>query len=170
MSYLVISHDTYGTWCHDISRCTLRYHTHQITSKHQAQKLIRIHRKPTTSLRSALVCFSDFVSALVLGVFVWPFLSFFCYPSARNIIGLTIPPASSNLVPSGLGLLLSARMLVFSSFFFFPPHYGLCLSFLSQEFSFFFPRRLAASNCWLRMKTCNRYISCLLYTSDAADE
>ena len=31
--------------------------------------------------------------------------SSFCYPSAGHIIGLTVPPAKSNLVPPGLGLL-----------------------------------------------------------------
>ena len=52
---------------------------------------------------------------------VWHFLSSFCCPSAGHIIGLTVPAAKSNLVPSRLGL-LPERMFVlfhFSIFFFF---------------------------------------------------
>ena len=51
---------------------------------------------------------------------VWHFLSYFCCPSAGHIIGLTVPPANSNLVPSRLGL-LPERMFVlfhFSIFFY----------------------------------------------------
>ena len=54
---------------------------------------------------------------------VWPFSSSFCCPSDGHIIGLTVPPANSNLVPSGLGLLsehVRLSLFHFSFFSFFP--------------------------------------------------
>ena len=113
--------------CDITHQITLKHQAHQITSKHQAQ--IQIQRKPTTSLRSTLV-FIGFVSALILAVSFWPFLSFFCCPSAGHIIGLTVSPANSDLVPSGLGL-LPVRMHVLVSFFFF---FSSVLFFLSLSF------------------------------------
>ena len=87
-----------------------------------------------------LFVFFGFVSALILAVFVWPFLSFFCCPSAGRIIGLTVSPANSNLVPSGLGL-LPERMHVSFCFIF---HFFSLLLFLSLSFSFLIP----AINTW----------------------
>ena len=42
----------------------------------------------------------------------WPFLSSFCCPPDGHIIGLTVPPANTYLVPSQLGLLPEC-MIVF---------------------------------------------------------
>ena len=55
---------------------------------------------------------------------VWLFSSSLYCPSARHIIGLTVSPANSNLVPPRLGL-LPERMFVFVSFFIFFPCLGL---------------------------------------------
>ena len=44
---------------------------------------------------------------------VWHFLSSFCCPSAGHIIGLTVPAAKSNLVPSRLGLLPERMFVLF---------------------------------------------------------
>ena len=56
----------------------------------------------------------------------WPFLSSFCCPSHGHVVGLTVPPANINLVPSRLRLLPQC-MIVFVPFSlsFFP-----CLFFL----------------------------------------
>ena len=98
--YLVISFDTahyvtiYRDTPYDISHTRLPRNTrHKIST----------HRKPTTSLRS-----SHFFLALSLpsswmcssGIC----LSFFCCSPAGHIIGLTVSPANSNPLPSGLGL------------------------------------------------------------------
>ena len=56
---------------------------------------------------------------------VWPFSSCFCCPSARHIIGLTVPLANGNLVNSGLGLPPERMMFVFVSFFTFLPFFFL---------------------------------------------
>ena len=109
----------YGT-CLDISRYSLRYHIHQITSKNQAHKS-KFNENPPPRC-GLLFVFFGFVSALILAVFVWPFLSFFCCPSAGHIIGLTVSPANSNLVPSGLGLL--------------PERMHVCFCFIFHLFSF----------------------------------
>ena len=77
----------------------------------------------THHLVAVYSCFSA-VSALTLAVFVWPFLSFFCCPPAGHIIGLTVSPANSNLVPSGLGLL--------------PERMHACFCFIFHFFSFLF--------------------------------
>ena len=123
-----------------IATCLAIYHTHRITSKHQAQ--IRIRRKPTTLLRSTLVFFG-FVSALILAVFVWPFLSFFCCPSAGHIIGLTVSPANSNLVPSGLGLLPERMHVCFCFIFHF---------FLFCSFSCLFSFLISGINTWYSLQ------------------
>ena len=63
---------------------------------------------------------------------VWHFLSSFCCPSAGHIIGLTVPPANSNLVPPRLGLLPGRMFVLFHFRFFF-----LFISF--RLFSFLIP-------------------------------
>ena len=66
---------------------------------------------------------------------VWPFSSCFCCPSDGHIIGLTVPSANSNLVPSGLGLLPEhVRLFLFHFSFFF-----LFFSFFPCLFSFLIP-------------------------------
>ena len=57
--------------------------------------------------------------------------SSFCCPSHGHIIGLTVQPANSNLVPLGLGLLPEHVRLFFVSFFIF--------IFFSFVIFYFFP-------------------------------
>ena len=121
----------YGAWYHDISRYTMRHHTHRITSKHQANK----NSTKTHHLVAVYSCFFRLCLCPHLGWFsVRHFLSSYCCPSAGHIIGLTVPPANSNLVPSRLGL-LPERMFVLLHF----PIYFV-FSFLSSRlFSFLIP-------------------------------
>ena len=107
-------------------------HTYPGTPHHfEFTTQIEIQRKPTASWRS--IVFFAFVSPLILaclpsGLFCRP--ESFCCPSAVHIMGLTVPPAKSNLVPSGLGLLPERMYVCFVSFFFF-----LCfVFFLSLSF------------------------------------
>ena len=60
---------------------------------------------------------------------VWHFLSSFCCPSAGHIIGLTVPAAKSNLVPSRLGLLPERMFVLF--------HFSFLLSFYYFRLFFF---------------------------------
>ena len=91
-------------------------------------KYKQIQQKPTTSLQSALAFFG-FVSTLILA----------CLPSGffvailSSIIGLTVPPANSILVPSGLGLLPEGMFVFVFIFHFF--------SFLSFPFFFLLDTR-----------------------------
>ena len=97
-----------------ISRSIPMYHSvsHRITSKHQANA----NSTKTHHLVAVYSCFFRLCLRPHLGLSsVWPFSSSFCCPSAGHIIGMTVPPANSNLVPSGLGL-LPERMFVFVSF------------------------------------------------------
>ena len=108
-----------------ISRYIAIYHaiSHRITSKHQ----VNTTSTKTHQLVAVYSCFFRLCLCPHLGLSsVWHILSSFCCPSAGHIIGLTVPPANSNLVPSRLGL-LPERMFVFSHFsiffsllFFFP--------------------------------------------------
>ena len=94
------------------------YHaiSHRITSKHQANTdSTKTHL--VNHLAAVYSCFFQLCQCPHLGLSsVWPFLSSFCCPSAGHIVGLTVPPANNNLVPSGLGL-LPERMFAFVSFF-----------------------------------------------------
>ena len=113
----------YGIWYHDRYRDTM---SHRITSKHQANtKSTKTHH-----VVAVFSCFFRLCLCPHLRVSsVWPFSSSFC-SSDGHIVGLTVPPANSNLVPSGLGLLPEHVRLFFSHFLF-------CFLFFS--FTVFFP-------------------------------
>ena len=99
-----------------ISRCIAIYHALSHTQDHlETPGKSKFNENPPPRCGLLLL-----FSALPLPSSwpVWPFLSSFCCPSAGHIIGLTVPPANSDLLPSGLGL-LPERMYVFDSFFFF---------------------------------------------------
>ena len=109
-----------------ISRHIATYHatSHRITSKHQ----VNTNSTKTHHLVAVYSCFFSALSLPHLGLSsVWHFLSSFCCPSAGHIIGLTIPPPNSNLVPSRLGLLPERMLFCFIFRFFF-------LFFLSVSF------------------------------------
>ena len=112
----------YFVWYHDIYRDTI---SHRITSKDQANT----NSMKTHHLVAVFSCFFRPCLCPHLGLSsVWPFSSSFCCPSAGHIIGLTVPPANSSLVPSGLGLLPEHVCLFLFHFSF----YFLC--FLSLSF------------------------------------
>ena len=108
--------------------------SHWITSIHQ-------ENTNSTKTHHLVAVYSSFFRLCLcphLGLsYVGPFLSSLCCPSAGHIIGLTVPPANSNLVPSGLRL-LPDRMFVFASFFFS----FLFFSFFPCLFSFLIPGTL----------------------------
>ena len=91
------------------------YHTGSPRNSRQT-----LQQNPATSLRSTVVRFGSFSLSLVALYSVGPFLSSLCCSSdsAGHMIGLTVPPANSNLVPSGLGL-LPERMFVVVLFLFY---------------------------------------------------
>ena len=125
MPYILISHDTrYDAR----SRYIMRYHKHGITSKHQANpKSTKTHH-----LVAVYSCFSRLCLRPHFGLSsVWPFLSSFFCSSAWHIIGLTVQPANSNIVPSGLGLLPECMYACFCFIFYF-------ISFLLILSLFFF--------------------------------
>ena len=117
ISYLVILHDmAYDiTIYRDIS-CDITPDHLETSGKYNSTK--------THHLFAVYSCFFWLCLCPPLGLSsVWHFLSPFCCPSAGHIIGLTAPPANSNLVPSRLGLLpgsvfvlLHFSLLFFSSF------------------------------------------------------
>ena len=120
---LVISHET----GHDVTiyrdiRCDITHTRSPRDTRHTNPSSTKTHY-----LVAVYSCFFRLCLCPHLGLSsVWHFLSYFCCPSAGHIIGLTVPPANSNLVPSRLGL-LPERMFVFSHFsiffsllFFFP--------------------------------------------------
>ena len=127
----MIPHDTGHdvTTYHDIS-CDITYIPWYTTS-------LRIHHANRNSTKThrlvAVYCFFRVCLSPHLGLssvclFCRP--ESFCCPSAVHIMGLTVPPAKSNLVPSGLGLLPERMYVCFVSFFFF-----LCfVFFLSLSF------------------------------------
>ena len=126
--YLVISHDT----GHDVTiyRDTPCDITHTRSPRNTRHKPKFIENPPP---RCGLLLFFSTLSlpSSWLAVFVWPFLSFFCCPSAGHIIGPTVSPANSNLVPSGLGLLPERMHVFFVSFFVFLfPFFPCLFSFL----------------------------------------
>ena len=111
-----------------ISRYIAIYHamSHQITSKHQANT----NSTKTHHLVAVYSCFFRLRLCPYLGLSsVWLFLSSFCCLSAGHIIGLTVPPANSNLVPSGLRLLPERMFVLFHFSFFFFCFFCLPLSF-----------------------------------------
>ena len=117
----------YGIWYHDIYRDTM---SHWITSKHQANT----NSTKTHHLVAVYSCFFRLCLCPHLGLSsVWPFSSSFCCPSDGHIIGLTVPPANSKLVPSKLGLLPDrVRLLMF--------HVSILISFVFfLSLSFFLP-------------------------------
>ena len=125
--YLVISHDT----GHDVTiyRDTPCDITHTRSPRNTRHKPKFIENPPP---RCGLLLFFSTLSlpSSWLAVFVWPFLSFFCCPSAGHIIRLTVSPANSNLVPSGLGLLPERMHVGFCFIFnFFSLLFILSLSF-----------------------------------------
>ena len=114
-----------------VSRYIAIYHaiSHRITSKHQVNT-------NSTKTHHLVVFYSRFFRLCLcphLGLSsVWHFLSSFCCPSAGQIIGLTVPPANRNLVPSRLGLLPERMFILF--------HFPIFFSFLSFcLFSFLIP-------------------------------
>ena len=90
--------------------------SHRITPKHQAKTT-----STTTDHHVAgLLLFWLLVSPRSLpGLPPALFLLSLCCPSAGHIIGLTVPPVSTNLVPSRLGLLPQC-MIVLVPIFYFP--------------------------------------------------
>ena len=132
ISYLVISHDM----GYDITK--YRDISCNITPDHLETPQVNTNSTKTHHLVAVYFCFFGFVSALILacprsGIFS----SFFCCPSDGHIIGLTVSPANSNLVPSRLGLLPERMfvLLLFSIFFSF-----LFFSLFPCLFSFLIPR------------------------------
>ena len=100
----------------EISHATL----HRITSKHQANANLT---KPCHLVAVYSWFFRLCLCPHLRLSSVWPFSSCFCCPSARHIIGLTVPLANGNLVNSGLGLPPERMMFVFVSFFTFLPFF-----------------------------------------------
>ena len=114
-----------------ITRYISRYDvSRRITSKRQENT----NSTKTSHLVAVFFCFFrlGLCSHLVLSS-IWPFSSFFCCPSDGHIIGLTVPPANSKLVPSKLGLLPDrVRLLMF--------HVSILISFVFfLSLSFFLP-------------------------------
>ena len=97
---------------------------------------INTNSRKTHHLVAVFSCFFRLCVRPHLGLSsVWPFSSCFCCPSDGHIIGLTVPSANSNLVPSGLGLLPEhVRLFLFHFSFFF-----LFFSFFPCLFSFLIP-------------------------------
>ena len=111
-----------------VSRYIAIYHaiSHRITSKHQ----VNTNSTKTHHLVAVYSCFFRLCLCPHLGWFsVRHFLSSFCCPSAGHIIGLTVPPANSNLVPSRLGLLPERMFVLF--------HFSFLLSFYYFRLFFF---------------------------------
>ena len=129
-----------------ISRYIAIYHaiSHRIASKHQANT----NSTKTHHLVVVYSCFFRLCLCPHLGLSsVWPFLSSFCCPSAGHIIiGLTVPPANSSLVPSGLGL-LPERMFVLFHFSFYLFIFFHSLSFLLLDTWYLVP----GTPQWLRV-------------------
>ena len=99
-----------------ISRCIAMYQAISHTQDHlETPGKSRFNEKPPPRC-GLLVLFSAL--PLPSSWPAWPFLSSFCCPSAGHIIELTVPPANSHLLPSGLGL-VPERMYVFGSSFIF---------------------------------------------------
>ena len=123
------------------SRYIAMYHaiSHRITSKHQAHT----NSTKTHHLGALYSCFVRLCLCPHLRLSsVWPLLSSFCCPSAGHITGLTAPPANTNFVPSGLGL-LPERMLVFAPFcFFFSFLFNLSISFFLLDIWYLVPHSL----------------------------
>ena len=91
---------------------------------------IQIHRNPPP--RCGVLLFFRLCLCTHLGFSsVGSLPSSFCCPSHGHIIGLTVQPANSNLVPLGLGLLPEHVRLFFVSFFIF--------IFFSFVIFYFFP-------------------------------
>ena len=108
---------------------TYRAISHRITSKHQ----VNTNSTKTHHLVVVYSCFFRLCLCPHLGLCsVRPFLSSFSCPSARHIIiGLTVPPATSNRVLSGLTLLPERMFVLFHfSFFFIFSLISCLLSFL----------------------------------------
>ena len=119
-----------------ISRYIAIYHaiSHRITSKHQANtNSTKIHHFVVVYFCFFRLCLCPHIGLSS----VWPFLSSFCCPSAGHIIiGLTVPPANSKLVPSGLGLLPERMFALF--------HFSISFSF----YFLFFPVFFASRDTW----------------------
>ena len=123
LSYLVISNDM------GYNIAMYRAVSHRIPSKHQ-------ENTNSTKPHHLVVVYSCFFRLCLCPHLslssVWPFLSSFNSPTAGHIIiGLTVPSANSNLVPSGLGLLPERTFVLFHFSFYF------LIYFLS--FPVFFP-------------------------------
>ena len=86
-----------------------RYIAIYLAISHTPDHLETPGTKPNSTKTHHLVAvYSSFFRLCIcprLGCVRLDFLSFFCCPSAGHIVGLTLSPANSNLVPSGLGLL-----------------------------------------------------------------
>ena len=122
---------TPGMMSRNIAICHAISHKHRINSKHQANP----NSTKTHHLVAVYSCFFPLYACPHLGLSsVWLFLSFFCCPPGHIIIiGPTLSPANSNLVPSGLGLLPKRMYVCFCSIF----HYYF--SFFPCLFSFLIP-------------------------------
>ena len=124
--YLAISHDTgHDVTIHRDIPCDI---THIRSPRNTRHKSKFNENLPLVAVYS---CFFRLCLCPHLGCVRLAFLSFFCCPSAGHIIELTVSPANSNLVPSGLGLLPERMHVFFVSFFVFLfPFFPCLFSFL----------------------------------------
>ena len=101
----------------DISPSIAIYHaiSHRITQKAPGKNNFNENRPPCCGLRFALA--PCLLSLLALSP-AWLFLSSFCCPSDGHIVGLTVPLAIINLIPSWFGLLPECMIVFVPSFCF----------------------------------------------------
>ena len=107
--------------------------SHRITARHQENTT----STKTDHLVAAYVLLWLLVSAFLALSPAWPFLSSFCCPPDRYIIGQTVPPANTNIVPSRLALLPEC-MIVFIPFVLFsliPSLYPSCYIYIYRMVS-----------------------------------
>ena len=127
-------------------------------SKAQAQHNFNKDRPPCCGLRFA---FGPFLCAPLALSPACPFFSSSCCRSDGHIIGLTVPLANINLVPSWFGLLPEC-MVVFVAFFYFLFLFLLPSCYIYIEC---YPYR-NMSNIFLGsdIDTCRKYINIAWYT------
>ena len=121
--YLVISHDT----GHDVAiyrdvPCDITHIRSPRNTSHKSKFNENHH------LVAVCSCFFRLYLGPHIGCVRLAFLSFFCCPSAGHIIELTVSPANSNLVPSGLGLLPERLHFFFFFHFSFSPFFPCLFS------------------------------------------